>query len=147
MLPRPAAFCLTILWLTTAQYANACTCAAPATTEQAFQQSTAVFHGRVTQISRPFLDRIGITSSGLHHVRFDVVKSWKAAGAGEAVVKTRLSGEACGYAFEAGKDYLVYVAKTLGNIETGICTGTTAIAGAASELDELDRLRERFGNR
>ncbi len=146
MIARPLAFCLVIVSLAVTEVAFACTCAAPATTEKAFQQSSAVFHGRVKQISRPFLDRIGITDSGLYHVRFDVIKSWKAAGSGEVVVKTRLSGEACGYPFETGQDYLVYVAEIFGGIETGICTGTKKIAGANSELEELDVLLEQFGD-
>ena len=65
------------------------------------------------------------------------------AGSGEFVVKTRLSGEACGYPFETGKDYLVYVAKIMGDIETGICTGTRAVVGPDPEMEELDALVER----
>ncbi len=143
MIAKSLAFCLVIVSLVMTEDAFACTCAAPATTEKAFQQSSAVFHGRVKQISRPFLDRIGITNSGLYHVKFGIIKSWKAAGSGEVVVKTRLSGEACGYPFETGQDYLVYVAKIFGSIETGICTGTREIAGANSELQELDALLEQ----
>ncbi len=143
MIAKPLAFCLVIVSLAMTEDAFACTCAAPATTEKAFRQSSAVFHGRVKQISRPFLDRIGITNSGLYHVRFEIIKSWKTAGSGEFVVKTRLSGEACGYPFETGQDYLVYVAKIFGSIETGICTGTREIAGANSELQELDALLEQ----
>ncbi len=143
MIAKSLAFCLVIVSLVMTEDAFACTCAAPATTEKAFQQSSAVFHGRVKQISRPFLDRIGITNSGLYHVRFEIIKSWKTAGSGEIVVKTRLSGEACGYPFETGQDYLVYVAKIFGSIETGICTGTREIAGANSELQELDALLEQ----
>ena len=146
MIARPLAFCLVIVSLAVTEYAFACTCAAPGTTEKAFQQSSAVFHGRVKQISRPFLDRIGITNSGLYRVSFEVIKSWKAAESGEFVVKTRLSGEACGYPFETGQDYLVYVAKIFGGMETGICTGTGQIAGANSELEELDALLEQSGD-
>ena len=143
MMARVLALFLSIAWLISADLAVACSCAAPATTETAFRQSSAVFRGTVTDISQPFFDRIGITSSGLYRVRFEVTKSWKSAGSDEFVVKTRLSGEACGYPFETGQDYLVYVAKIMGDIETGICTGTRAIVGPDPEMEELDALVER----
>ena len=131
---------LTMVALTAARPAVACTCAAPESTKVALQQSSAVFLGSVTEISRPLFDRIGITDSGLYQVKFDVAKSWKGAGSDEFVVKTRLSGEACGYPFKAEEDYLVYVAETIGDIETGICTGTKSANVAESEMEALDAL-------
>ncbi len=118
----------------------ACTCAAPATTEKALHLSSAVFRGKVIEIYRPFLDRIGITNSHTYRVRFVIIKSWKGIDSVEYVVTTRLSGEACGYAFKQGKEYLVYVVKDGREIETGICTGTKDIARAKSEMKELNVL-------
>ncbi len=69
----------------------------------------------------PVFDRIGITSSHTHRVRFEITKPWKGVKCKEFVVTTRLSGEACGYPFERGKEYLVYVVDTSGDIETGGC--------------------------
>ncbi len=140
-------FCIAAGCLMTATPALACTCAAPATAEQALQQSSAVFSGKVIEIYRPFLDRIGITRSHTHRVRFEITKPWKGVKSKEFVVTTRLSGEACGYPFERGKEYLVYVVDTSGDIETGICTGTREIAGAESEMKELDVLLQSTSDR
>ncbi len=134
------AICLTMAALISARPAVACTCATPETIRAALQQSSAVFLGKVTEISRPLFDRIGITSSGLYQVKFEVTKSWKGTGSDEFVVKTRLSGEACGYPFNVEEDYLVYVAETIGDIETGICTGTRPAIGAEADMEALDAL-------
>jgi len=131
---------LTMATLTAAWPAVACTCAAPESLKVALQQSSAVFLGRVTEVSRSLSDRIGITNSGLYQVKFDVAKSWKGAGSNEFVVRTRLSGEACGYPFKTEEVYLVYVAETIGDVETGICTGTKSAIGAESEMETLDSL-------
>ncbi len=56
------------------------------------------------------------------------------------MVRTRLIGEACGYPFEPGKEYLVYVMADR-EIQTGICTGTKRIEEAAEDLKHLEQLR------
>jgi hypothetical protein len=113
---------------------------APRSAAEAFERSSAVFSGKVTKISRPFLDAVGITRSGNHRVEFAVRKHWKGAQSKNAVVLTRLSGEACGFPFREGQEYLVYVAAGAGGIETGICTGTKSITGAELEMKQLDQL-------
>jgi hypothetical protein len=113
---------------------------APRTAAEAFEKSSSVFSGRVTKISRPFWDRVGITRSGNHRVEFAVAKRWKGAQSKSAAVLTRLSGEACGFPFQAGQEYLVYVAPGPEGIETGICTGTKSVAGAEPDMEQLDRL-------
>lgn len=119
---------------------HACTCMAPVTPADALEKSSAVFRGRVTRISRPFLDRVGIARTGNHRVEFEITKRWKGAQSKSIVVSTRLSGEACGFPFEEGKEYLIYVAPGPLDIETGICTGTKHIAGAELEMEQLDQL-------
>lgn len=123
-----------------AEHARACTCAAPATPAEALKRSTAVFRGRVTEISVPLLDRIGLTRTGGHRVRFEILKQWKGALSNSTVVITRLTGEACGFPFEEKKEYLVYVVAEPKEIQTGICTGTKNIAEAAQEMIQLDAM-------
>jgi hypothetical protein len=118
---------------------------APRTAAEALERSSSVFSGRVTKISRPFLDTVGITRSGNHRVEFAIRKHWKGAQSKVAVVLTRLSGEACGFPFQEGQEYLVYVAPGPGGIETGICTGTKSVAGAELEMEQLDRLLQANG--
>lgn len=120
---------------------QACTCSAPTSAAEAWEKSSAVFRGRVTAISRPFLDSVGLTRSGNHRVRFEIIDRWKGPKARSRVVTTRLSGEGCGFPFEARKEYLVYVAPGPMGIETGICTGTKNAADAEREMEQLDQLR------
>ena len=79
-----------------AQTVLACTCAAPAGAAEGLTRSAAVFRGRVSEINRPFWDRVGLTNSGLSRVKFAVVKQWKGAVSKNIEVVTRLTGEACG---------------------------------------------------
>jgi len=120
--------------------AQACTCAAPATAAEGFKRSTAVFRGTVIEISRPFLDRIGLTKSGGHRLKFEVVKQWKGAPAKTVEVVTRLTAEGCGFPFENKKEYLVYVVTEPKELQTGICTGTKSLADAEPEMKQLDDL-------
>jgi hypothetical protein len=120
--------------------AQACTCAAPATPAEGLKRSVAVFRGMVTEIDRPFLDRIGLTRTGGHKIKFEVVKQWKGAPAKTVEVVTRLTAEGCGFPFEEKKEYLVYVVTEPKDIQTGLCTGTKSLAGAEAEMKQLDDL-------
>jgi hypothetical protein len=126
--------------LSSTQLAQACTCAAPATAAEGFKRSTAVFRGMVIEVSRPFLDRIGLTKSGGHRLKFEVVKQWKGAPAKTVEVVTRLTGEAGGFPFQEKKEYLVYVVTEPKDVQSGICTGTKSLAGAEPEMKQLDDL-------
>ncbi|MFM9844769.1 MAG: hypothetical protein ACKVOI_17550 [Dongiaceae bacterium] len=120
--------------------ALACSCAQP-TVEQAFARSSAVIAGTVTEVEEPFWVWIGLSDSGGHDVTFRVTKRWKGVDAATLTVRTRLTGEACGYPFEVGGAYLVYVAPgPAENLETGICSGTRNLAGADEDVRVLDGL-------
>jgi hypothetical protein len=127
-------------WLLQTAKAQGCSCSAPANAAEALKKSTAVFRGRVTKISTPSLDWIGLTRSGAHRVKFEVLKQWKGPSSDTAVVVTRLSGEGCGFPFEEQKEYLVFVVAEQKHVQTGICTGTKPIADAEQEMQELDQL-------
>jgi hypothetical protein len=126
--------------LSSTEPAQACTCAAPATAAEGLKRSVAIFRGTVTEISRPLLDRIGLTRTGGHKIKFEVVKQWKGAPAKTVQVVTRLTAEACGFPFEEKKEYLVYVVTEPQDIQSGICTGTKTLTGAESEMKQLDDL-------
>ena len=121
----------------------ACTCLAPIGPVEGLKKSSAVFRGRASEISRPFWDRVGLTNSGGHRVKFTVVKQWKGTTSKTVEVATRLSGEACGFPFEVNKEYLVYVVAEPKDIQTGICTGTKNIADAEHEMKQLDEIVAR----
>ena len=132
--------CAFIFCLMQTAAAQTCSCSAPATTAKAFKRSTAVFRGRVIKISIPSLDWLGLTRTGAHRVKFEILKQWKGPSAETTVVVTRLTGEGCGFPFEEQKEYLVYVVAELKHVQTGICTGTKGIADAQQEMEELDQL-------
>jgi len=94
----------------------------------------------VSEISRPFWDRIGLTNSGFHRVKFAVVKQWKGTASKTVEVATRLTGEACGFPFEVNKEYLVYLVAEPKDVQTGICTGTKHIVDAEHEMKQLDEI-------
>lgn len=119
--------------------ALACTCLAPIGPAEGLKRSTAVFTGRVSTISRPFLDRVGLKNSGGYRVGFEVAKQWKGAAAKSAEVFTRLTGEACGFPFELNKEYLVYVDGT----QRPPDPGTKNIAAAEQEMKQLDEMVAR----
>ena len=132
--------CIVAIWLMAVEGDQACTCMAPATTGEAFHKSSAVFRGKVSRVYRSLWDTMGVTRTGNHRIKFEVMKRWKGSQAKSIVVVTRLSGEACGFPFEEKKEYLVYVAPGVAGIETGICTGTKSVVGADLEMKQLDLL-------
>src|SRR5688500_14238207 len=105
----------------------ACSWAAPLGPVSGLKRSRAVFRGRASEMSQPVWDRIGLTNSGGHRVKFAVIKQWKGTASKSIEVATRLTGEACGFPFEQNKEYLVYVVTEPKDIQTGICTGTRNI--------------------
>jgi hypothetical protein len=133
---------LVMSYVVTIEPAYACTCMAPATAVEGLQKSSAVFRGRVVTIYRSFFDRVGITNTAGYRVQFEITKQWKGTPSKSTVVITRLTGEACGFPFEEGKEYLVYLVTEPKDIQTGICTGTKNIAEAEQEMKQLDRLVE-----
>lgn len=132
--------CTTLVFVLRTEPAQACSCAAPAGPAEGLKRSTAVFRGRVSEIRRPFWDRLGLTNSGGFRVTFEVVKRWKGAPVTTIELATRLTGEACGFPFEEKKEYLVYVVAEPKEIQTGICTGTKNIAEAELEMKHLDEI-------
>ena len=132
--------CATLAFVLRTEPAQACSCAAPAGPADGLNRSTEVFRGRVSEISRPFWDRLGLTNSGSYRVTFEVVKRWKGAPVTTIELETRLTGEACGFPFEEKKEYLVYVVAKPEDLQTGICTGTKNISDAALEMKQLDEI-------
>ncbi|HEV7238792.1 MAG TPA: hypothetical protein VGQ36_06090 [Thermoanaerobaculia bacterium] len=129
-----------VVWCcVTATSADACTCSGPANAAEGLEQSSTVFRGKVIGIRQPFLDRIGLTRTGHHRVEFAVSRQWKGRRSTRIVVRTRMTGEACGFPFRVNEEYLVYVMPGR-TPETGICTGTKRIADAAADMAQLEAI-------
>ena len=107
--------------------ASACSCMQQ-TPEEAGQNATAIFEGRVTRIEDP---------QGEPKVVFQVVRSFKGPSHESLDIRTGNSSAACGYAFEEGKSYLVYANDADGVLSTSLCSRTQPIEHATDDLAVL----------
>lgn len=119
LLAAPALFAATL------SPAWACDCAPLPSPQDALQQASEVFRGRVLEVA---------DASPLRLVVFEVHETWKGPELPLATVATFRSGTLCGYPFVAGEEYLVY---TDGPGFAHACTRTRALASAAGDLAAL----------
>jgi hypothetical protein len=112
--------------------ALACKCIMP-TPEQAKEQASAVFEGRVTSVERvPSATEGGI---GKLRVTLSVVRTWKGLSAQEqAIVTTADSSAACGVELEKDQSYLVYAVDNDRTLEVGACGRTRPMSEASEDL-------------
>lgn len=96
----------------------------------AYKQATAVFHGEVTEVTRQ--------ADGLV-VKFRVSSFWKGAVSGETIIRTAENSAMCGFNFEIGKQYLVYASGESENLQTNICTRTSAQNADEKYLDKIKK--------
>ncbi len=93
-----------------------------------------MFSGEVTQISGP-------DSDDYLEVRIDVTTSWKGVDHQAMRVGTSAYGDACGYSFSEGGEYLIYAsdndARIGPDVITGVCSRTAPLAGADDDLQVL----------
>jgi len=142
--------------------AGACSCVEPGLPAQEFQESNAVFTGRVLRIVDEYvpvfssLDRI-LTAIGKqpyfwiqagryvgYRIYFGVINSWKGVAKTTVVVDTGYGMGDCGYPFAVSNDYLVYASYPYGIPDnywvTSICSRNAEISTATEDLRYLDTL-------
>lgn len=85
------------------------------------------FAGRVTDVRDEGTARV---------VSFEVYRVWK--GPREKALSVKTDAGACGYAFESGKDYLVYADGEKGSLSTDRCAANAELADSAREVRQLD---------
>ena len=112
---------------------GACDCSVVSTNEQAFEQADLIFKGKVVQVKTHWI-------SGGWKYYFSVEKSWKRSTENFLSVNTPLEKD-CGYVFEEGKTYLVYVKKGF-NMETDACMGSLLWEEAELRLPQLGQSYE-----
>lgn len=115
-------------WLGNTTPAFACSCAEATQAEQ-FENATAVFFGKVTNISQ---------DGGSRSVDFDVSKSQKGSVAENVTVLTGWGDADCGFNFEVGREYAVYAYGEEGRLGTNICTGTSLVAESQDNNSQVD---------
>jgi hypothetical protein len=75
-------------------------------------------------------------------VTFEATSTWKGVADREYAVRTPGTGPACGYSFELGVEYLVYVKKGTRHNNYGVerCSRTKRAAEATDEIEFLSRV-------
>ncbi len=125
---------LNLLVLTpTAVYA--CSCASPGVPRAEMGRSTAVFAGKVTDIKRR--DWLVISSVDPVQVTFQVSEVWKGPVQATLTAHTARSDISCGYPFTVGGEYLVYANGSETDLEVFLCSRTTPLTTAVSDLIAL----------
>lgn len=108
------------------------------------KKSKAVFSGEVTEINEI---QSGVYKGNLE-IKFKVINSWKKIKEEIVSVITEPSTKAttppyvisCGYTFQVGKTYLVYIESQSGeNFLTGICSRTRKLIDATEDLEILGK--------
>lgn len=132
-------FTLSTLFFTLPSSSYACSCIPQGPVKEALASADAVFAGKVTEVVKPKPDAQGIISSADPvQVTFDVSTSWKGVTTKQVTIKTALDSASCGFAFVAGKEYLVYSYKGESDVlNTSICTRTQALTAASEDLASL----------
>ena len=128
---------MTVLIFTPSVFA--CSCPEIADPLTSLEQSTAVFAGRVLNIS---LDDVPATSADIRmkKIDFSVSRAWKGIERIKIRFETASSHVACGYDFSVGNEYLVYASGEKGNLQVSVCSRTQELAKVSSE--EWAALRE-----
>jgi hypothetical protein len=117
-----------------------CSCMEPPPPRTALSAADAVFLGTVETIRETTVQLDGVDSGiPAREITLRVHASWKGLGAATArvVVTTGHGAGDCGFEFERGTAYLVYVQESGGKLSTSICTRTAAANDARADFEAL----------
>ena len=136
-----------------------CSCEEPSPPQEAFVRADAVFVGTVMRaddgsVSAPYTQFLqfyqqfvpplpSMRQSGTNGrpISFDVENSWRGVKTTHFTVRTGWDDGDCGYAFEEGKQYLVYAYEWGdGLLHADICSRTAPLTSATEDLDHLQTL-------
>jgi len=120
---------------------SACSCIIESS-DEALENSVAVFSGKVTKITEDQPTWPIISSAESVIIEFQVDRVLK--GPSEKTIKVTTASDegTCGYGFEMGKTYLVYSYEIEDNdplvLKVSLCSKTSPIADASEDLSELE---------
>lgn len=120
--------CWLLLLFAGLAHVRACSCN-PLSVEDAVEQADIIFRGKC------LLGNTNWISGGLKY-SFEVTETWKKGTDRFFVVNTPMQGEACGYAFVEGEEYVVFVSKKF-SPKTDQCMGNQPIGLADAYLQQL----------
>ena len=106
-----------------------CRCVPPGTAKNEFNQSAAVFSGRVVTIKKA----PGMTE----RVTFQVLKRWKGPRKRQIVLINSTDPEACGMVFKKGQKYLVYALGESSKLRSSLCTRTAFLELSGDDIAEF----------
>ena len=113
-----------------------CSCGGPGPVCSINMKSTTIFRGTVIELTllpniqtvkRPDGTEVQLYGNGRHRVRFAVEESFSGNPGQEAVVYTNEQSSACGYSFQAGREYVVFSTTTQGELWTSHCSRTALL--------------------
>jgi hypothetical protein len=109
----------------------ACSCVT-ATDAQHFERADVVFIGTVTAKDDPHADEEVVSTGRRVTWTFEVRSVQKGSADDPADVRSSADEASCGFEFRVGKRYQVYAGRAGGNLNTGLCAGTRALAGGTA---------------
>ena len=112
---------------------HACSCADSGSPAEALARADAVFAGEVVSVRVGRSSMLTYSSADPVSVTFNVSRVWKGPRSDTITIRTVRSEASCGYEFEKGRKYIVYVR----NGETGRCEGTAGLENAVADLAAL----------
>ncbi len=131
--------------------ASACSCAPPGTPAAEFTRVDAVFVGAVNSVidlgplawlmywlQQWVNPQAGM--SGDQYVSLSVSDSWKGVATTSVVLRNFSSGATCGYPFTVGVHYVVYAYNYQGDWMGSLCSRTSEVSQAATDLTYLQTL-------
>jgi hypothetical protein len=119
-----------LLGLALSAAAQGCSCLPPAVCRSLWEADV-VFAGKAVSKAS--------AGSGTAAVTFEVSETWRGAAAARMEVRTSTAAAMCGYAFQLGREYLVYARQEGGQWVTGLCSGTKPMVDASEDQRFLRR--------
>lgn len=117
--------------------AYACSCVIPGPPDEELANSSAVFSGKVVNLSEPFAGFGPVSSADPIKVTFLVDKVWKGSVSQTTTISTARSSASCGYTFEKGGEYIVYAYGTENDLSVSLCSRTQPLDTALDDLAVL----------
>ena len=140
--PLAVAFALVLglAWfLGSAGQVHACKCVQPGSPSEEMEKFAAVFAGRVVSIEHSFDPNSTTRGPGDRTtVGLEVSTVWKGAVHEDMYVTTPPTGGSCGFAFEEGREYILYAHDSAADDDVytvSICSRTALLSQAQADLE------------
>lgn len=113
---------------------DACSCHEHPPIQKDFDRQSAIFSGKVREISIENDSYPLISTLDPVQVTFEVSEVWKGEVGQEVIIHTVRDSTSCGYVFSMDTDYLVFASGTPDQLQTGLCDRTKLLDSATEEL-------------